>query len=609
MAPKKAPSKREHDPRAGTSSHGSSKLGTNETNNEEFPLGDHDDESVGVNEGAVDSVWTRPSIFHLLSEGTNEAASTPYAQVTDKPSLKPSAQEKEANEHAAAREESERQHLEHIKQIRDRALEQKARLEATERAAKQSQPSQASPPKTWRPGESRFGAMSDEAKALYEATEQAARGEAIHRGIFEDEQARLEVERARRADSFARPQHWPEHLSLLSYLYDNARSRTEWDAFENEDLVKFIHDPDERNLVASLGMGMIAWTVNQFLEEGNITPGDVCNMGTDLTQPLLKLALFKLSKTAKRRVGTSVHSASSMDVPMPPPTYHFTMPKAEAPTVHVTEKYYAPKAFSTPLSSEEVKKMRIDMNRYAYTKTIDNFLNSIPVLHPAITVVTDIDLTRLMSFHTRYAANDKTLTSQEKDICEADTYLARITSQCLSGDASRIKAFNTELKQKLKSSPITATSGRSLLVFLNDFQKAKVPEEFKEDRLYFERQQYLVAGQSRDAMAAALHTLTIEHGRFMQHDTGALAVQRAIIERFERVAASPSAIALHGALTHALLEHDTLGTASARLDLKTLCRLIAATGTTPAPELKEALQVESYRCNSSTQSTRRAVRW
>ena len=100
MAPKKAPSKREHDPRAGTSSHGSSKLGTNETNNEEFPLGDHDDESVGVNEGAVDSVWTRPSIFHLLSEGTNEAASMPYAQVTDKPSLKPSAQEKDSNEHA-----------------------------------------------------------------------------------------------------------------------------------------------------------------------------------------------------------------------------------------------------------------------------------------------------------------------------------------------------------------------------------------------------------------------------------------------------------------------------------------------------------------------------
>ena len=53
MAPKKAPSKREHDLRAGTSSHGSSKQGTNETNDQEFPLGDHDDESFGVNEGAV----------------------------------------------------------------------------------------------------------------------------------------------------------------------------------------------------------------------------------------------------------------------------------------------------------------------------------------------------------------------------------------------------------------------------------------------------------------------------------------------------------------------------------------------------------------------------
>ena len=215
MAPKKTPSKREPDPHAGSTSHGSSKQETNETNAEQLPLGDLDDESSGVKEGEVASVWTRPPQYVLLHERKNEAAPNTSAPTTDRPSLKPTAQDKMMAERAAMQAEAERQHMEQAKQARDHALKEKARLEATKHAAMQAKPSQAFPPNTWRPGESRFGAMTDEAKALYEASEQAARGEAIHRGIFEDEQDRLEVERARRADSFARPQHWPEHFQKL----------------------------------------------------------------------------------------------------------------------------------------------------------------------------------------------------------------------------------------------------------------------------------------------------------------------------------------------------------------------------------------------------------
>ena len=215
-------------------------------------------------------------------------------------------------------------------------------------------------------------------------------------------------------------------------------------------LSKFIMDPTAKTMLDEFDdiEYVLAELEGQYEEAGfyihDFAPAPFSS--TALTTKQLSFFLLQKNREVRSKKENLDREAMRPATPAPPT---ITVP----PPREKEERYQPPRVFSTPLSYEETKKMPINLDRYTFTKSMAHFLNNIPVIHPALTVVMNLSYTQVEALRKRYNASDKTLDWQAKDICEADIYLARIVNSCLTGTKERLTTFTSKLREALKSKP------------------------------------------------------------------------------------------------------------------------------------------------------------
>ena len=108
MAPKKTPKKLDFGPVISTSSHGSSKQETNDPNDKVLLPDDDDDVEPSVAQNATDSIWNQPARYKPLPEHPRPDSSN-VSDLSMRPSLKPTSQERINAQRVALQLEAERQ--------------------------------------------------------------------------------------------------------------------------------------------------------------------------------------------------------------------------------------------------------------------------------------------------------------------------------------------------------------------------------------------------------------------------------------------------------------------------------------------------------------------